>query len=127
MKRKLRNFSSYMQTIYVFLAKKVAYLPQKLFDVAGELGGLCPTVGFEGLTNIALHIGRHGTGAVVVLVIPLAGIDMDEVVLDGTLHPSWHVVIDGGEADGHADRFVFGNRGQPSRCILGLFRLTQSV
>jgi hypothetical protein len=22
---------------------------------------------------------------------------MDEVVLDGTLHPSWHVVIDGGK------------------------------
>ena len=71
MKRKLRNFSSYMQTIYVFLAKKVAYLPQKLFDVARELGFLGPAVSFEGLADVTLHIGCHGTGAVVVLVIPL--------------------------------------------------------
>ena len=79
-----------MQTIYVFLAKKVAYLPQKLFDVVRELGLLCPTVGFEGLADVTFHIGRHGTGAVVVLVITLAGIDMDEVVLDGTLHRNRH-------------------------------------
>ena len=105
-----------MQTICDFLAKKVAYLPQKFLDVAGELGldvagelgGLGPTIVLEGLADVTLHIGRHGTGAVVVFVIPLAGIDMDKVVLDGTLHPSWHVVIDGGESDGHTDGFVFG-------------------
>ena len=112
-----------MQTICDFLAKKVAYLPQKLLDVAGELGGLGPTVGFEGLADVTLHIGRHGTGAVVVLVIPLAGIDMDKVVLDGTLHPSWHVVIDGGEADGHADRFVFGKQRTALTLHLGIVQV----
>ena len=112
-----------MQTICDFLAKKVAYLPQKLLDVAGELGFLRPAIVLEGLADVTLHIGRHGTGAVVVLVITLAGIDMDEVVLDGTLHPSWHVVIDGGEADGHADRFVFGKQRTALTLHLGIVQV----
>ena len=53
-----------------------------------EGGGLRPTVGFEGLTNIALHIGCHRTRTVVIFVVAFAGIDMDEVVLDGALYSS---------------------------------------
>ena len=112
-----------MQTICDFLAKKVAYLPQKFLDVAGELGFMRPAIVLEGLADVTLHIGRHGTGAVVVLVITLAGIDMDEVVLDGTLHPSWHVVIDGGESDGHTDGVVFGKQRTALTLHLGIVQV----
>ena len=74
-------------------------------------GGLLrPTVVFEGLADVTFHIGRHGTGAIVVLVVTLAGIDMDEVVLDGTLHSSWHIVIDRREIDGHTDGLVLAEQ-----------------
>ena len=67
---------------------------------------MCPTVGFEGLADITLYIGRHRTRTVVVLVIALAGLDIYEVVLDGSLHSSWHVVIDSGEPDWHANWLI---------------------
>ena len=83
------------------------YLPQKLLGVTAEGGFLCPTIIFEGLANVAFYIGRHGSGAVVIFVVAFTGIDMDEVVLDGTFHPSRHIVIDRREANGHANGLVF--------------------
>ena len=74
-------------------------LPQIFFDIAGEIGLLSPAVVFDGLADVAFYIGRHWTGAVVVLVVALAGIDVDEVVLDSTFYTTRHVVIDGGESD----------------------------
>ena len=88
----------------------ISGLPQKLFDIATKLGFLGPAVVLDDLADVTLHIGRHGPGAVVVLVVTLAGIDMDEMVLDGTLNTTWHIIIDGGEADGHADGVVFGKQ-----------------
>ena len=41
-----------------------------------------------------------------ILVVAFTGVDVDEVVLDGTLNATWHVIIDGGESDGHADRLI---------------------
>ena len=73
-------------------------------------GFLCPTVVFEGLANVAFYIGRHGSGAVVIFVVAFTGIDMDEVVLDGTLHSSWHVIIDSRETNRHADGLVFAEQ-----------------
>ena len=60
----------------------------------------------EGAADVGLYLGRKGTGAVVVLVVALAGVDADEMVFDGLLDAAGHVVIDGGEADGHADGLV---------------------
>ena len=71
-----------------------------------EGGLLGPAVVFEGLADVALHIGREGTSAVVVFIVALAGIDMNKVVLDGALDAAWHVVIHGGESEGHADGLV---------------------
>ena len=81
-------------------------LPQEFFDVPTEGGFLSPAVVFESLADVALDIGRKGTSAVVVFVVALAGIDMNKVVLDGTLDTARHVVIHGGESDGHADGLV---------------------
>lgn len=82
-----------------------------------------PAVVLDDLADVTLHIGRHGTDAVVVLVVALAGIDMDEMVLDGTLHPSRHVVINGGESDGHADGFVFGKQRTALTLHLGIVQV----
>ena len=75
-----------------------------------EGGLLRPAVGFEGLANVAFHIGCHGTGAIMVLVIALAGIDMDEVVLNGTLHTAWHIIIDSGDTNRHANGLVLAEQ-----------------
>ena len=85
-------------------------LPKIFFNVAVEVGLLRPAVGFESLADITLHIGRHGTRAVVVLVIAFAGIHMNEVVLDGTLHPSRHIIIDSKETDRHADGLILAKQ-----------------
>ena len=45
-----------------------------------------PAVVAEGLADIALDIGSEGAGTVVILVVAFAGVDIDEVVLDGTFH-----------------------------------------
>ena len=71
---------------------------------------MSPAVVLEGLTDVALDIGRKGTSAVVIFVVAFAGIDMDEVVLDGTLHPAWHVIIDSKETDGHADGLILAEQ-----------------
>ena len=81
-------------------------LPQKLFDVAHEPWLLCPAKVLKDLADVTFDIGRHGAGAVVVLVVALAGVDIDEVVLDGALNTSRHVVIDGGKTGRHADGFI---------------------
>lgn len=86
-------------------------LPQILLDVAGEGGGLRPAVVVEGAADVGLNLGWEGTGAVVVLVVALAGIDADEMAFDGLLDAAGHVVIDGGEADGHADGLVPAEEG----------------
>lgn len=83
-------------------------LPEIFLDVTAEGGFLRPTVVFEGLANVALHIWRHRTGAVVIFVVAFAGINVNEMVFNSTFHPSWHIVIDCGETDGHADGLVFG-------------------
>ena len=46
-----------------------------------------------------------------VFVVALAGVDINQVVLDGTLHTAWHVVIDRRQFDGHADDLVFAKQG----------------
>ena len=58
-----------------------------------------------------LNFGGERAGAVVILVVAFARIDADEVVLDGPLHVTRHVVIDGGKTDGHADRLVVAEQG----------------
>ena len=83
-------------------------LPEIFLDVTAEGGFLCPTIIFEGLANVALHIWRHRTGAVVIFVVAFAGINVNEMVFNSTFHPSWHIVIDRREANGHADGLVFG-------------------
>ena len=85
-------------------------LPQIFLDIAVEGGFLRPAVGFEGLANVAFHIGRHGTGAIVVFVVTFAGIDMDEVVLDSTLHTARHIIIDSGDTNRHADGLVLAEQ-----------------
>ena len=71
-----------------------------------EGGLLCPAVVFESLADVAFHIGRHGTGAIVVFVVTFAGIDMDEVVLDGALYSSGHIIIHGRKANRHANGLI---------------------
>ena len=70
------------------------------------MGFVCPAVGLKGLADITLDVGSEGTGAVVVFVIAFAGVDVDEVVLDGFLYAGWHVVIDGVKADWHTDGLI---------------------
>lgn len=101
---KMQTFLSKRLHFCKILVKIVSEcLPQILLDVAGELGFLSPAVTLEGLADVGLDIGGEGTGAVVVLVIAFAGIDGDEVVLDGTFHATRHVVVSAGETVGHAD------------------------
>ena len=83
-------------------------LPQEIFDVATKLGLLGPAVVYDGLTDVALDVGRQWAGAVVVLIVTLAGIDVNKMVLDGAFDTSRHVVVDGRETDGHADWLILG-------------------
>ena len=46
-----------------------------------------------------------------VLVVAFAGVDIDEVALDGALNATRHVVIDGGETGRHADGFILAEQG----------------
>ena len=84
--------------------------PKIFFDVAGEGGLLKPAAFLEGLEHVALDVGSQRAGTVVILVATLAGIDIDEMVLDGTLQTAWHIVIDSGEAVGHANGFVLAKQ-----------------
>ena len=85
-------------------------LPKIFLDVTAEGGLLRPTIAFEGLANVAFHIRCHRTSAVVIFVVAFAGIDMDEVVLDGALHPSRHIVIHGRKANRHANGLVLAEQ-----------------
>lgn len=98
-------------------------LPQIFFDVAAKLGFLGPAVVLDDLADVTLYIGRHGTGAVVIFVIALTGIDMDEVILDVTLNPTRHIVIDGGESDRHADRLIFAKQRTAFTLHLGIVQV----
>lgn len=71
-----------------------------------EVGFWGPAASLESLADFLFYIGSEGTGTVVVFVISLTGEDVDEAVLDGALDTARHVVIDGGETDGHADRLI---------------------
>ena len=82
------------------------YLPQVFLDVFEKTGFACPAIRLEGLSDITLDVGSEGTGAVVVFVIAFAGVDVDEVVLDGFLYAGRHVVIDSVEADRHTDGLI---------------------
>ena len=95
------------KTVSIFSFYK---LPKIFFNVAVEVGLLCPAVVFESLADVAFHIGRHGTGAIVVFVVTFAGIDMDEVVLDSTLHTARHIIIDSGDTNRHADGLVLAKQ-----------------
>ena len=84
---------------------------QILFHVVVEDGGLLPAGGEEGLADETLDVGGDGTATAMVLVVALAREETDEVVLDGPLHVTRHVVIDGGKSDGHADGLVVAEQG----------------
>ena len=86
-------------------------------------GFLGPAVVLDGLADVAFYIGCHGTGTIVVLVVTFTGIDMDEVVLDGTLDTTWHIIIDGGEADGHTNRLIFAKQGTAFTLHLGIVQV----
>lgn len=86
-------------------------LPKELLDIAIEIGFFGPAVSLDGIADVLLHVGSHGTGAVVVFVVAFTGVDVDEMVLDGALNAAWHVIIDGGEFDGHTDWFVLAEHG----------------
>ena len=83
-----------------------AGLPEIFLDVIEEAGLLGPAGIDHDLADVALNVGCQGTGAVVVLVVALAGIDGNEVVLDAPFYATWHVVVDGAETDRHAYGFV---------------------
>lgn len=80
--------------------------PQIFFDVGFELGLLGPAGGLEEGADVLLFGGRERTSAVMVLVVALATIAMDKAGLDAALHPAWDVVIDGLDANSHADGLV---------------------
>ena len=48
---------------------------------------------------------------------------MDEMVLDGTLNTTWHIIIDSRKADGHTDRFVFGKQRTALTLHLGIVQV----
>ena len=86
-------------------------LPKVLFDIAIEIGFFGPAASLDGIADVLLHVGSHGAGAVVVFVVAFTGVDVDEMVFDGALDAAWHVIIDGGESDGHTNRFVVAEHG----------------
>lgn len=85
---------------------KCVILPKVLLDVAVESGFLCPAEGEEGLADRGLDIGGDGTEGAVVLIVALAGVEADEVVLDGAGKAGGDVVVHLPEAEGHADGMV---------------------
>ena len=86
-------------------------MPEIFLDVIEEAGFLSPAGIDHDLADVAFDVGCQGTGAVVVLVVALAGIDGNEVVLDAPFYATWHVVVDGAETDRHADGFVVAVHG----------------
>ena len=82
------------------------YSPHIGLDVAVEVGLLGDAGGFEELADDLLDVGGNGTGAVAIAIVACAGELLDEAVLDGTLLPAWHVVVEKGEADGHTADLV---------------------
>ena len=95
-------------------------LPQILLYESFECRLFCPAVPLEGLSDVAFNIRCEGTGAVVVFVVALAGVDVDEMVLDGPLNTSRHVVVDGGEACRHAYRLVVAEQRTVGTLHLGI-------
>lgn len=81
-------------------------LPHVGLDVAVKVGLLGDAVGFEELADIRFDIGGDGTGAFAVLIVARARQVFDEVGLDDALLPTWHVVAEPGEADGHPTDLV---------------------
>ena len=79
----------------------VVILPYVVFCVAVEVGLLGDAVGLQELADVRFDIGGDRTGAVAVAVIARAGKMTDEVGLDDTLLPAWHVVVEPRETDGH--------------------------
>ena len=68
--------------------------PDEVLGVGIEDGLGFPAVGLDGFADDLLYVGGDGAGAVVVLIVSLTGIDVDEVILDGTLDAAWHIIID---------------------------------
>ena len=99
-------------SIFITLASRKGFLlPQVILNKVEESGFLSPTVVFQSLTDIAFYVRGERASAVVVFVVALAGVDINKVVLDGTLHTAWHVVIDRRQFDRHADDLVFAEQG----------------
>ena len=80
--------------------------PDVVFGVGVEDGLGFPAVGLDGFADELLYVGGDGPGAVVVLVVALAGEGVDEAVLDVFRRMAGHVVIGAGKADGHAAELV---------------------
>ena len=95
-------------------------LPQILFDVVHEPWLFGPAKVLKDLADVTFDIGGHGAGAVVVLVIAFAGVNIDEMVLDGALNATRHVVIDGGEARRHTDGLILAELGTVGALHLGI-------
>ena len=91
-------------------------LPLYLFDVSGEFGLVVPALAFEELADVGLFGGWERARAVVVLVVAFAAVAMDEPVLNGTLQPTWHVVVHRCYAANHTDGLVAAVH----RALLGL-------
>ena len=72
---------------------------------------------------MGLFGGWERTCAIMVLVVAFAAVGGDEAVLDAALHPGGHVVIDGGEATGHATGLCTAIE----RAVLGLRLLDGQV
>ena len=60
-------------------------LPQILFNVVVEDGGLCPAGGEEGLADGGFDVDCDRTASAMVLVVAFAQKETDELVLDGAL------------------------------------------
>ena len=41
-----------------------------------------------------------------IFIIALTAIGFYQTVLDGFLHPTWHIMVDGSKPNGHMKRFV---------------------
>ena len=80
--------------------------PDVVLGVGVEDGLGFPSVGLDGFADDLLYVGGDGAGAVVVLVVALAGESADEAVLDFFRRMAGHVIIGAGKADGHAAGLV---------------------
>lgn len=80
--------------------------PDVVLGVGIEDGLGFPAVGLDGFADDFLYVGGDGAGAVVVLIVALAGEGADEAAFDFFRRMAGHVIIGVGKADGHAAGLV---------------------